>query len=259
MQKEYLKLLRNPYTGNKLKLSKSFLYDEKTGEEFKIKEGIPSILRESMVSGLNKTYQKKYDKLVHFYDFLGDLLGPIFGTDKVMKNVAEIIEIQQNDKVLETSVGTGKQIENLLKYKKKAEFFGVDISRGMLRKFKKNSKKWNIEPFMVQGNAETLPFADETFDIVFHIGGINFFNDKKSAVHEMVRVAKPGAKIYIGDETEKLLEREPSILKRFFEKPSPGTYEPPIKYIPEGMINVLQHNLWDGKMYLISFEKPKNS
>jgi ubiquinone/menaquinone biosynthesis C-methylase UbiE len=43
----------------------------------------------------------------------------------------------------------------------------------------------------------------ESFDGVFHVGGINFFNNKEAAMAEMIRVAKPGARILIADETEK--------------------------------------------------------
>jgi ubiquinone/menaquinone biosynthesis C-methylase UbiE len=43
-----------------------------------------------------------------------------------------------------------------------------------------------------QSNAERLPFADRTFDVVFHVGGINFFDQPAVAVREMVRVARAG-------------------------------------------------------------------
>ena len=42
------------------------------------------------------------------------------------------------------------------------------------------------------------------FDVVFHMGGINFFNDKAQALQEMVRVAKPETKFVIVGETEQI-------------------------------------------------------
>ena len=53
---------------------------------------------------------------------------------------------------------------------------------------------------------EELPFADNTFDIVFHNGGINFFNDKALTISEMLRVAKAGNKLLIADETADFME-----------------------------------------------------
>ena len=68
--------------------------------------------------------------------------------------------------------------------------------------------------------AEDLPFKDNEFDIVFHVGGINFFNDKALAIQEMIRVAKKDSKILIADETADYIEKQykKSILsKKYFE------------------------------------------
>ncbi len=93
--------------------------------------------------------------------------------------------------------------------------------------------------------------------MVFHIGGINFFNNKAKAIQEMIRVAKPGANIYIGDKTAKQIEKQPKIISYFYQKPDPETYEPPIKHIPEEMLDVVTHTLWNEMIYLVAFQKPK--
>ena len=59
---------------------------------------------------------------------------------------------------------------------------------------------------------EALPYKDNSFDSVFHVGGINFFNDKKAAIEEMIRVAKPNTKITIVDETSKWVKKS---IKKF--------------------------------------------
>ena len=72
----------------------------------------------------------------------------------------------------------------------------------MLANCQANLHRWQFQADLFLGNAECLPFADESFDVVFHVGGINFFNDRAKAIREMIRVAKPGSKILIADETE---------------------------------------------------------
>ena len=255
MRNDILKLLVNPYTGNKLKKDNDFLVDLETSERFPIKNGIPVLFREEEVKGLNRLYQKRYDWLAYFYDVMMNI-GTLFGGKEAFKSIAEIIEVKETDRVLETSIGTGMEIKNLHDYGKKADYIGLDISRGMLKKCRRNSAKWNIDIGLVQGNAETLPFKDETFDMVFHIGGINFFNNKAKAIQEMVRVAKPGANLYVGDETAKQIEKQPKIISLFYQKPDPEIYEPPIKHIPEEMLNVTTHKLWNEMLYLVSFQKP---
>ncbi len=193
MQKELMPILINPYTGNNLKHADGALADCRTGEKFAIRGGIPVLLRKQGVAGRNKAWQKKYDRLAYFYDLLFGLF-PKF--KKLYKDNAQMMEIGKGHRVLETSIGTGKQIEYLLKQGKEANFYGLDISYGMLKKCRGNAIKWGLGLKLVQANAEMLPFRDKAFDVVFHFGGINFFNDKKKAIEEMVRVAKPGAYIY---------------------------------------------------------------
>lgn len=52
-------------------------------------------------------------------------------------------------------------------------------------------------------NAEKLPYKNEVFDTVFHLGVFNLFSNKKPALEEMIRVAKSGTHIVIADETQK--------------------------------------------------------
>jgi len=256
MKNDLLELLINPYSGHELKRENDSLVDTVTAERFPIKDGIPVLLREEEVKGLNKLYQKRYDWLAYFYDFMIGSIGSLFGGKEAFKSIAETIEVDRNDRVLETSIGTGMEIKNLLDHGKEADYFGLDISYGMLKKCRRNAEKWNINIGLVQGNAETLPFEDEVFDMVFHIGGINFFNNKAKAIEEMIRVAKPGANIYIGDETVKQIEKQPSIISYFYQKPDLATYEPPLQHIPNEMLNVVTHTLWNEMLYLVSFKKP---
>lgn len=258
MRGDLLELLINPYTGNRLERGTDSLVDMITRERFPIRNGIPAILRGEEVRGLNRLYQKRYDWWAYLYDLImGAVVAWLPGASEAFRQIAEIMEVQSSDRVLETSIGTGMEIANLVKHGKRADFFGLDLSHGMLKKCRRNAGKWKLDIALVQGNAETVPFRDETFDTVFHIGGINFFNDKRRAVMEMIRVARPGANIYIGDETAKQLEEQPAIISRFYQKPEAGIYDPPVEHIPGNMLNVVHHTLFNGKMYLIAFQKPE--
>lgn len=111
---------------------------------------------------------------------------------------------------------------------------------------------------MFLGNGENLPFQDEMFEGVLHVGGINFFNDKEAAISEMIRVAKPGACILIADETEKGARGYEKTLP-FFTKSFNGRREeikPPIHLIPSGMMDVRLLSVWKDWFYCIEFRKP---
>lgn len=43
----------------------------------------------------------------------------------------------------------------------------------------------------------------------------------------------------------------------FYQKPDPQTYDPPVKHIPEEMLDIVTHTLWNEMIYLVSFRKPE--
>lgn len=252
--KDMLPLLRNPNSGNSLELDNGFLKDTVTGESFTIREGIPVILRNDDVFGWNRKQQKGYDWGSYFYD----LLYKFNIARRWLLEITDIMEVKSSDCVLETSVGTGQQLLSLKNNGINGRFFGNDISFGMLRKCRKNLKKWDISAGLVQGNAEALPFCNKFFDIVFHVGGFNFFNDKKKAVDEMIRVAKPGAKMYIVDESDVSFREKQNIffktICRFL--PAREAFIPPVDIIPESMLAVKDYMLLDKMFWMVSFQKP---
>ncbi len=252
---EWFFLLRNPATGNRLISENGGLVDSVTGERFAVRDGIPVFLRRGEVSGRNRKQQAGYNLFSVFYDLLYRF--NVLNIRKWLEEIARAMEVRPGGRVLETSVGTGQQLYNLKRHGMEGEFFGNDISYGMLRQCRKNCRKWGIEAGLVQGNAEALPFGDGLFDLVFHVGGFNFFNDKAAALREMVRVARPGANLYLVDETDSIRDR-PGILGGLADRflPERGFFAPPADLIPEGMEGIRTSRLLDGKFWMVGFRKP---
>ena len=160
-------------------------------------------LNPDYISGDNAKYMTMYNRFARWYDLSEKWLGGLLygkAVDKLRRELMAEIEWKDHLSVLYVSIGTGHDLCYIPKDVdlKSLDFFGADISIGMLKKCQKScSKKTNLQLF--QACAEDLPFADNSFDIVYHIGGINFFSDKAKAMQEMLRVAKPGTKILISD------------------------------------------------------------
>jgi ubiquinone/menaquinone biosynthesis C-methylase UbiE len=76
---------------------------------------------------------------------------------------------------------------------------GLDISSGMLRRCWSKLRGRGVRPDLALGDAARLPFRDASFDAVLHHGGLAEFGDKRGALAEMSRVAKPGAKVVVCD------------------------------------------------------------
>ena len=106
-----------------------------------------------------------------------------------------------------------------------------------------------------------MPFKAESFDTVFHIGGINFFSGKKSAIDEIIRVARPGTKIVIADESE----RAAKFIARLFRlsRSNQGRKvdtSVPTYLVPETMEEIRADGIWKGHGqyhgYCLEFRKP---
>jgi ubiquinone/menaquinone biosynthesis C-methylase UbiE len=225
-------------------------------------DGIAVFQNATLVSGDNEKYMKMYDWMSHGYDIAETVIGKLqYGNavDAMRSLIMSKLEWRNNALVLYVSIGTGKDLQFIPSAvnAKTLEIVGADISLGMLKKCRKKfSKRLNLS--LVNCCAEELPFKDNAFDIVFHVGGINFFNDKKSAVGEMIRVAKSGSKILIADETSDYIEKQyktSRLSKKYFEGQTFDLDEVE-SAIPDHVTEKHTELLWDNKFYCITFRKP---
>jgi arsenite methyltransferase len=79
---------------------------------------------------------------------------------------------------------------------------GIDMTPAMLAKARGAAaevRATNVE--FLEGEAEALPFPDETFDVVISNGVIDLIPDKDAVFAELNRVLAPGGRIQIADVT----------------------------------------------------------
>lgn len=190
-------------------------------------------------------YGRFYTSLTNFmFLFCG-------GADHAREEVLSQLELKEKDVVLETGMGAGENFLMMNGYARNLRFFGIDIQQQMMEHCIKNTRRWKIKAELCRADALELPFKNDRFDVVFHLGAFNLFRDKRKAIKEMIRVAKGGANIVIADETEKA--------GRLFNLFT-GAHErivPPFDLIPGDMQNKRMEIIWRGYGYLIKFTKPK--
>ncbi|MGA2653793.1 MAG: class I SAM-dependent methyltransferase [Terracidiphilus sp.] len=255
--------LQSPNTGEPLQLVCEKNQEEllsPSGERFSIHNGIPVFIKSQELTGANLKYNNMYELFGGLYDDFQRIVLALRGLnrDAWFRSYMDLLEVQPGDSVLETSVGTGLNFKYI---PKDPEFSGptlsgIDLSSEMLLNCQANLHRWNLDANLFLANAESLPFADSSFDVVFHVGGINFFNDPANAILEMIRVAKPGSLLLIADETEKLSQNTyENILGRFLKKHREPVV-PPIHLVPEEMEEVQLQDLRGGEFYAITFRKP---
>ena len=257
---ETVRLLRSPYTAEPLEVTKKGGREtllSKSGEQFPVRNGIPAFLEPAKLSGSNQKYNRLYEIIGGSYDDVQRVACALRGlsSSDYLQNYMRFVEAKPDDLVLETSVGTGLNLKYL---PRGAKLYGLDLSPEMLAACQANLRRWNLSADLFQGNAEDLPFADNSFDVIFHVGGINFFNDRAKAIKEMIRVAKPGTRIMIADETEEhvknVYERAP-VTSGYFKNRHEAVAAP-VDLVPAEMQEVHLELLRDGRFYALTFRKP---
>lgn len=239
-------------------------------QNYPIEKGIPRFIIHSRLFGLNRGFEKAYNRISYIYDsaftrvYLLRYFWPSSGEEKARREVIERLETWDDSIVLETGIGTGDNIPYLSEYAHRVRLFGLDISVGMLRQCVKNLKRWEREAELFLGNAEELPFKDESFDVVFHVGGINFFTEKKRAIEEMIRVARPGTKIVIACETEKAIQSNRVGIRLAFGRELAARMlefrsHDMLQLVPENIFDIKCDNIWEGNGYLLEFRKPSQN
>ena len=250
--------LQSPFTRDPLQLVTESGREQlvsSSGERFPIRNGIPIFLRPQDLTGDNGKYNHLYATIAGFYDDIQRVFCALKGFDRdaYFRSYMSLVEAKPGDTVLETSVGTGLNYKYL---PAGAQISGLDLSAQMLSQCQVNLRRWRIQADLFQGNAESLPFADSSFDAVFHVGGINFFNDRAQAIREMIRVARPGSRLLIADETEKHVKEvyEKGLGAMYKDRKEP--VKPPIDLVPAEMQEIQLHQMREGDWYVLTFRKP---
>jgi ubiquinone/menaquinone biosynthesis C-methylase UbiE len=251
-----LDFLRAPGGGARPRLAGGDLVGE-DGRVYPVRHGVAHFEGAGDLTGQNGKLSGLYRNLAGFYDDIQRIYSALLGLDRAayMRNYLRDLAPRPGDRVLETSIGTGLSFKVL---PRDIEIFGVDLSTDMLDVCRANFSRWRRPARLYAANAQALPFADESFDTVFHVGGINFFDDKAAAIAEMIRVARPGARILIADETEKhvkaVYEAAPGARGYFQDRAGPVAA--PLALLPAGLGRVSFRTLMNDQFYVISFVKP---
>jgi len=103
--------------------------------------------------------------------------------------------------VLDVGSGSGTDVVNAAaRVGPDGRVFGVDMTDLMIEKARKNVSLAGLNNVEIRaGNAESLPFPDNSIDVVTSNGVLNLVPDKRAAFGEIRRVLKPGGKIQISD------------------------------------------------------------
>ncbi len=132
------------------------------------------------------------------FDAFADKYDPWFETrlgKYVLRHEKELVlglaAPKAGEKVLDVGVGSGIFALELLK--RGVDLAGIDVSARMLD-IARSKGMTNVS----LGDAVSLDFPDESFDLVISITALEFIADYEKAIAEMARVCKRGGRVVVG-------------------------------------------------------------
>jgi SAM-dependent methyltransferase len=133
------------------------------------------------------------------------------------------LKLSEKDRLLDAGCGSG--LFTHLATRTGAEVIGVDLAQGLLDL----ARLRNPQISFLQEDLETLPFKDNSFDIVAGFNSYQYADSFGKALKEARRVLKPGGRFLIGIWDKSHMSDATNVLKAIgmlLPPPAPGTPGP---------------------------------
>jgi SAM-dependent methyltransferase len=129
-----------------------------------------------------------------------DLASSIDEVQSFKRRSIERLELCAGDTVLDVGCGTGTEVLAIaVRVGTTGRAWGVDASRVMVAESQRRARLVGLPARIIQGDVYRLPFAAQHFDAVRADRILHFLESPRAALLEMTRVAKPGARIGVGE------------------------------------------------------------
>lgn len=142
-------------------------------------------------------------------------LGPV---------AVEAAAVRAGDEVLDVATGTGNAA--IPAAVTGARVTGLDVAPGLIATARSRATAAGVQVEFVEGDAEALPFADASFDVVLSTLGVQFAPHHQQTASELARVLRPGGRIALCNWTPQ------GYIGRFFATLSPYMPAPPAGVSP---------------------------
>lgn len=132
-----------------------------------------------------------------------------------------------------------------------ADVVGVDLTPEMFGAARRNAAAAGVAVDWVEGDAEALPFADESFDVVLSVFGCMFAPRHEVAARELGRVLAPGGRLVVCSWTPQSAVADLMRLLMPELKPDPAAALPPPLWGKEEHVR----GLFEGSGVELEFER----
>jgi SAM-dependent methyltransferase len=170
--------------------------------------------------------------------------------------------ISPGTRVLDVAAGTGNA--SLPAAARGATVTASDLTPELLEAGRRRAERESLELEWVEADAERLPFADGSFDVVMSSIGVMFAPHHQAAADELVRVCRPGGTVGLLSWTpEGMIGELFRTMKPFAPAPPPGAQSPPLWGSEEHLQALMGghvefHTLERDVLDITAFERPRD-
>src|SRR5262245_52678214 len=113
--------------------------------------------------------------------------------------LCEAVQLRPDQRVLDVAAGNGNA--TLAAARRWADVTSTDYVGALLERGRAKADAERLSVTFQEADAEQLPFADASFDVVLSVFGVMFTPNQEQAAHEMVRVCRSGGTIGLANWT----------------------------------------------------------
>ena len=117
----------------------------------------------------------------------------------VGESLCEALDLRAGERVLDVAAGNGNA--TLAAARRWCDVVSTDYVPALLERARARASAERLPVQFEQADAEDLPYADESFDVVVSTFGVMFTPDQQKAAAEMARVCKQGGRIGLANWT----------------------------------------------------------
>jgi ubiquinone/menaquinone biosynthesis C-methylase UbiE len=152
--------------------------------------------------------------------------------------LCEAVDPHATDRVLDVACGSGTAA--LVAARRYCEVAGIDYVPELIDRARARAEASGLEVDFRVGDAQALPFDDDSFDSVLSVYGVQFAADQEKAAKEMLRVCKPGGRIGLATPIPKGWSGDFFAVNAAYSPPPPPGVKPPLRWgTDEGLDELL--------------------
>ncbi len=143
----------------------------------------------------NAHARRIFDGIARGYEGPARILS-YFQYDRWRRLLVSQLDLDPKAAVLDVCTGTGLVATDIA-MRNGCRVVGVDLSDRMIEQARSNVRALHLAPSidLVKGRAESLPFADQSFDAVVFTFLLRYVRDPQATLCELSRVLRPGGQI----------------------------------------------------------------